>query len=89
MWVSVTIPALYAISLEIGDGFSHYEFAPNDLLANALRLGYGVLQRRYQYLDNFTFNVELYTNKSVSWTSQLPNHERLRWAHLLVKLQDV
>lgn len=55
MWVSVSIPALYAISLEIGDGFSHYEFAPDDLLANALGLGYGVLQKKYRYLDNFTF----------------------------------
>jgi hypothetical protein len=55
MWVSVTIPALYAISIELGDGFSHYEFAPDDLVANALGLGYGVLQRRYQYLENFIF----------------------------------
>ena len=55
LWVSVSIPALYAISLEIGDGFSHYEFAPDDLLANALGLGYGILQRKYRYLDNFIF----------------------------------
>lgn len=55
MWVSVSIPALYAISLEMGDGFSHHEFVPDDLLANRLGLGYGVLQRRYQYLDDFTF----------------------------------
>lgn len=47
MWVSVIVPALYAISLEIGDGFSHYEFAPDDLLANSLGLGYAVLNTQY------------------------------------------
>lgn len=55
MWVSVIVPALYAISLEIGDGFSQYEFAPDDLLANSLGLGYAVLNAKYPYLNNFKF----------------------------------
>ncbi len=60
MWVSVVVPALYALSLEIGDGYSIYQFAPDDLLANSLGIGYGVLQKTYPSLSNFIFKWSYY-----------------------------
>ena len=60
MWVSIVIPALYAVSLEIGDGFSNYKFAPDDILANSLGIGYGVLQKKYPVLNNFIFKWSYY-----------------------------
>lgn len=60
MWVSLVVPALYALSLEIGDGYSTYQFAPDDLMANVLGLGYGYLQTRYPYLKNFNFKFSYF-----------------------------
>lgn len=53
LWVSSLIPALYALSIEIGDGYSTYQFAPDDLAANLLGVGYGMLQVKYPFFNNF------------------------------------
>ena len=60
MWVSVVVPALYAISLELGDGYSMYQFSPDDLLANSLGLGCAVLQVKHPFLKNFLFKWSYY-----------------------------
>ncbi|MFY8021498.1 MAG: DUF2279 domain-containing protein [Bacteroidia bacterium] len=51
--VSIAMPAIWALSVEIGDGFSSYNFSPEDLLANFIGIGYGVLQDEVPYLNNF------------------------------------
>lgn len=53
LWVSTAIPAAYALSIELGDGFSSYEFAPDDFFFNMLGIGYGFLQVKYPFLKNF------------------------------------
>jgi hypothetical protein len=53
LWASTLIPALYALSIEIGDGYSTYQFAPDDLTANLLGVGYGLLQVKYPFFKNF------------------------------------
>jgi hypothetical protein len=52
-WVSVALPFAWALSIEIGDGFSSFEFSPQDLLANSIGIGYAVLQRKIPYLQHF------------------------------------
>jgi hypothetical protein len=53
LWVSSLIPALYALSTEIGDGYSTYIFSPDDLALNLLGIGYGMLQLKYPFFNNF------------------------------------
>lgn len=53
LWVSTMVPALYALSIEIGDGYSTYQFAPDDLALNLLGIGYGILQVKYPFFGNF------------------------------------
>ncbi len=55
LWTSISIPAFHALTVEIGDGFTRYQFAPDDLLFNALGISYGVLQLHYPVLQNFVF----------------------------------
>ena len=52
LWFSVGIAAFHAVSIEIGDGFSTYHFAPDDLLANFLGITYGYLQTGVPFLRN-------------------------------------
>lgn len=59
-WVSVVVPVLYATSLEIGDGFSIYQFSPDDLVANFLGITYGALQLKYPVLRDFNFKWSYY-----------------------------
>lgn len=47
--------AVFALSVEVGDGFSEYAFDYQDLLFNAAGLGYGLLQTEVPALRNFTF----------------------------------
>lgn len=59
-WVSVLLPLGWALSIEIGDGFSKYEFSSRDLLANSLGIGYSYAQRKVPYLQNFKFKFSYF-----------------------------
>ncbi len=59
-WVSVLLPLGWALSIEIGDGFSKYEFSSRDLFANSLGIGYSFAQRKVPYLQNFTFKFSYF-----------------------------
>lgn len=59
-WVSIVLPFAWALSIEIGDGFSSFEFSPQDLLANSLGIGYAVLQRKVHYLQYFNFKFSYF-----------------------------
>ncbi len=60
LFVSAAIPFMWALSIEIGDGFSNYDFSPTDLLANSLGIGYGLLQEEVPYLRNFKFKFSYF-----------------------------
>lgn len=63
LWVSTAIPFVWALSIEIGDGFSSYEFSPGDLAANTLGITYGLAQERYPYLKNFNFKYSYFPSQ--------------------------
>ncbi|HNW99639.1 MAG TPA: DUF2279 domain-containing protein [Bacteroidales bacterium] len=50
---AVFVPFLWALTIEVADGFTSYAFSPDDLLANSLGITYGLLQNKYPYLQNF------------------------------------
>ncbi|MDZ4668441.1 MAG: DUF2279 domain-containing protein, partial [bacterium] len=60
IWVSTSLPFIWALSIEIGDGFSKYEFSSRDLLANSLGIGYAFAQRKVPYLQNFKFKFSYF-----------------------------
>ncbi len=52
LYVAAIIPTVYALSVEIGDGFSSYNFSPDDLAANLMGIGYGILQVKKPFFQN-------------------------------------
>lgn len=60
LWVSTSLPFVWALSIEIGDGFSSYEFSSRDLMANSLGIAYGLAQRKIAYLQNFKFKFSYF-----------------------------
>jgi hypothetical protein len=58
--LSTVLPFIWALSIEIGDGFSSYEFSPQDLMANSLGIGYAFAQRKVPYLNHFKFKFSYF-----------------------------
>lgn len=57
---AVSMPFIHALSIEIGDGFSTHAFSGVDLVANICGIGYGLLQKRIPFLENFKFKWSYY-----------------------------
>jgi hypothetical protein len=57
---SVVLPMAWAISIEIGDGFSSYGYSWEDLISNTMGVGFGLVQERYPYMRNFKFKMSYY-----------------------------
>lgn len=60
MLTSIAIPAFYALSIELNDGFTYFSFSGYDLTANMIGIGYGVLQRKFPVLNAFKFKWSYY-----------------------------
>jgi hypothetical protein len=81
-WVSVTLPFVWALSIELGDGFSKYAFNPDDLIANTIGIAYAFAQRRVPVLNKFKvkfsyFPSEYYRDRNMagwSLTSDYDGH---------------
>jgi hypothetical protein len=67
---SIAIPAFYAFSIELNDGFTYFSFSGYDLTANMLGIGYGVLQRQVPILQNFKFKWSYYPSGETIVTAQ-------------------
>jgi hypothetical protein len=74
MVTSVALPFFYALSIELGDGFSSYNFSPQDLLMNSMGIGYGLLQDKLPVLRNFNFKMSYFPSQR-----QFDNHFK-KWA---------
>ena len=70
LWIAVSIPALNALSIEIGDGFSNYNFSGVDLAANMLGIGYGYAQNKFPFLQNFKFKWSYYPSGHIPLDGQ-------------------
>ena len=62
---SIAIPAFYALSIELNDGFTFFSFSGYDLMANMAGIGYGVLQRQFPVLQNFKFKWSYYPSGTI------------------------
>lgn len=63
---SSILPFTWALSIEIGDGFSSYNFSQTDLLANTLGIGYGLLQEQFPSLQPFKFKFSYFPTRPFS-----------------------
>ncbi|MFI5222553.1 MAG: DUF2279 domain-containing protein [Bacteroidia bacterium] len=69
---SVALPFIYALSIEIGDGYSTYGFSYEDLTANSAGILLGVLQDKIPVLQNFTIKWS-YFPSPVSFDTHFKN----------------
>jgi hypothetical protein len=60
---SVALPMLWAVSIELGDGYSIYGFSFQDLAANALGLGFGLLQNKYKFARMIDFKMSYFPSQ--------------------------
>lgn len=79
--LSAAIPTIYALSVEIGDGYSSYNFSADDLASNLVGIGYGVLQVKKPFFKNFNVkwsyypsSWSMYNNKKNSITDDYGGH---------------
>lgn len=68
------VPVFWAFSIEFGDAISPYGFSWQDLTANLAGVGYGLLQEKVPYFQNFTFKFSFWPT-DVYW-QKFPK----RWA---------
>lgn len=64
---AVAIPAFYAITIEMADGFTTYHFSLDDLGANMLGIGLGVLQKKYRAANLFRIKWSYYPSAFAPW----------------------
>ncbi len=64
MWTAIALPAVHAVGIEVGDGFSKWAFNMSDLYFNTAGLAYGVLQIKYPYLNNFNYKWSYFPSAS-------------------------
>lgn len=58
--ISIALPMIWAVSIEMGDGFSPFGFSFEDLTANTLGVTYGILQRNIKPLQYLKFKMGYY-----------------------------
>lgn len=54
-WWATGASAAFAIGVEVGDGITDYGFSYEDLTANMLGLGFGILRVKVPFMRNFSF----------------------------------
>lgn len=59
-WVSVALPFAWALSIEVGDGFSKFAFSSQDLMANSMGIAYALAQRKVNVLQKFKFKYSYF-----------------------------
>jgi hypothetical protein len=62
--ISIALPLVYALSVEIGDGFSTFQFSPDDLMANSLGVLYSYLQHKYRVADILQFKWSYFPSEA-------------------------
>jgi len=73
-WWAAGTTAFFAISIEIGDGFSPYGFSFEDLAANGLGLGYAMLQTRVAFLKNINLKWSYVPADGYRWPPRFTDH---------------
>jgi hypothetical protein len=73
-WWGVGASAFFAVSIEIGDGFSEWGFSWEDLAFNMAGLGYGVLQKKVPWFQNLGFKWSYCPSEGYTWPPHFTDH---------------
>lgn len=73
-WWAFGTTAFFALSIEIGDGFSPYGFSFEDLAANSLGLAYAMLQTKYDFLKNISLKWSYVPPDGYRWPPRFTDH---------------
>ncbi len=73
-WWAAGASAFFAISIEIGDGFSPYGFSFEDLAFNLGGLGYGILQTKVPWFRNIGFKWSYVPSEGYTWPPNFTDH---------------
>lgn len=90
---AILLPATWALSIELGDGFSRYAFNPDDLIANFLGVAYGFAQTNVKALQPFNFKMSYYPsqryidNNFQNWSLSADYDGHIYW--LTANLQQI
>jgi len=73
-WWAAGTSAFFAVSIEIGDGFSPFGFSFGDLGFNMAGLGYGMLQTRVPFLQNIKLKWSYIPQDGYRWPPRFTDH---------------
>ncbi|MCC6398540.1 MAG: DUF2279 domain-containing protein [Bacteroidetes bacterium] len=73
-WWAAGTSAFFAVSIEIGDGFSPFGFSVGDLGFNMAGLGYGMLQTKIPFLQNFKLKWSYVPQDGYRWPPRFTEH---------------
>ncbi|RPH37794.1 DUF2279 domain-containing protein, partial [bacterium] len=73
-WWAAGTTAFFALSIEVGDGFSPYGFSVEDLAANGLGLAYAMLQTKWDFLRNINLKWSYVPPDGYRWPPHFTEH---------------
>ncbi len=73
-WWATGTTALFAVTIEIGDGLSPYGFSFEDLEANGIGLVYAVAQTHVDFLKNFSLKWSYFPPGGFRWPTRFTDH---------------
>lgn len=73
-WWAAGTAAFFALSVEVGDGFSDFGFSAGDLAFNAAGLGYGIAQTYVPFLNNFNLKWSFIPQDGYRWPPRFTEH---------------
>ncbi len=74
LWWSAGAAVFFAVSIEIGDGFTDFGFSGWDLAFNMAGLGYGMLQTAVPFLQNFKLKWSYVPQDGYRWPPKFTDH---------------
>ncbi len=74
MWLSASLTFGMAVLIEVGDGFSIYEFGFEDLAFNSIGLAYGILQDEIPFLNNINIKWSYFPTEGFSFPPKFSEH---------------
>ncbi len=73
-WLSGTLTFGLAVLIEIGDGFSKYEFGFEDLTFNTIGLTYGILQDKIPFFQNINIKWSYFPTEGFTFPPKFSEH---------------
>jgi hypothetical protein len=88
-WWGVGLAAFFGVTIEVGDGLSHFGFDFPDLLYDFAGVGYGMLQTQWPWLRNFKPKFGYYPSDGYRIPIRFTDHYRDHTYWLAVNLHNL